>query len=93
MDKIALQATVVDRFYSREGYLVQFDSFRWVLSKDITIPVGSISKYLTDKDYSFRRVLEFYVRTGRRHMQRMFFIIFCITARKCKVLSYFPLPR
>ncbi|WP_028629268.1 site-specific integrase [Metapseudomonas resinovorans] len=64
MNKHALQAAVVDRFYSREGYLVHFNSERWELSKDIAFPVGSLSKYLLGRDYSVRRVLEFYSRTG-----------------------------
>ncbi|MCO6059019.1 site-specific integrase [Pseudomonas sp. MOB-449] len=64
MNKNALQAAVVDRFYSRDGYLVHFSSERWKLSKDITIPISSLAPYLRGKDYSVRRVLEFYGRTA-----------------------------
>lgn len=64
MIKAAAQGAVVDVFYSREGYLVHFSHERWVLSKDVVIPVGALQPYLQDLDYSFRRVLEFYARTG-----------------------------
>ncbi|QYX46926.1 site-specific integrase [Pseudomonas tussilaginis] len=90
MDKTALQAAVVDRFYSREGYLVQFDSPRWELSKDVTIPVGSISKYLAERDYSFRRVLEFYVRTGSpSHAKNIFyyFLHYCEQMQDSELLT------
>lgn len=80
MNKNALQAAVVDRFYSREGYLVQLGSSRWELSKDIVIPVGSLSQYLAERDYSFRRVLGFYARTGApSHARNIFnrFLHYC----------------
>lgn len=80
MNKDALQAAVADRFYSRDGYHVQFDSSRWELSKDVVIPVGSLSQYLEDRDYSFRRVLEFYARTGApSHARNIFnrFLHYC----------------
>lgn len=64
MNKNALQTAVVERFYSREGYLVHFSSDRWELSKDIVIPVSGLSPFLQERDYSFRRVLEFYARTA-----------------------------
>lgn len=90
VDKISLQAAVVDRFYSREGYLVQFDSSRWALSKDVTIPIGSISKYLEERDYSFRRVLEFYARTAAPwHVMNIFyrFLHYCEQRQDSEVLS------
>lgn len=64
MNKSALQAAVVERFYSREGYEVLFSSDRWTLSKDITIPMSALALHLQERAYSFRRVLEFYARTA-----------------------------
>ena len=90
MDKIALRAAVVDRFYSREGYLVSFDSSRWELSKDVTIPIGSISSYLAEKDYSFRRVLEFYARTAAPwHARNVFgrFLHYCEQMQGSEILT------
>lgn len=67
------QAALVDRFYSRAGYLVQLNSFRWELSKDVVIPVGKLSRYLGENDYSVRRVMEFYARTaGAWHARNIF---------------------
>lgn len=63
MNKVSLQAAVARSFYSREGYLVNFSSERWELSKDVKIPVIYLAPYLKEKDYSVRRVLEFYART------------------------------
>ncbi|EKT4562194.1 tyrosine-type recombinase/integrase [Pseudomonas putida] len=90
MNKNALQVAVVDRFYSRDGYLVQFDSSRWELSKDIAIPVGSLSQYLGERDYSFRRVLEFYARAGApSHARNIFnrFLHYCEQMQGSELLS------
>lgn len=87
MNKNALQVAVVDRFYSRDGYLVQFHSSRWELSKDIAIPVGSLSQYLGERDYSFRRVLEFYARTGAPSHARNIFNRFLHYCEKMQGLS------
>lgn len=64
MNKNAIQATVLEHFYSSAGYLVDFNSAQWTLSKDITIPVSALRQYLQERDYSFRRVLEFYAKTA-----------------------------
>lgn len=90
MDKNALQTAVLDRFYSREGYLVHFDSSRWELSKDVTIPIGSISRYFAERDYSFRRVLEFYARTGApSHARNIFnrFLHYCEQEKGAELFS------
>lgn len=64
MNRNTLHADVIDSFYSRDGYLITFDSPQWRLNKDITVPIGKISPYLLDKDYSFRRLIEFYAKTS-----------------------------
>ncbi len=90
MNKNAIQAAVADRFYSRDGYIVQLDSSRWELSKDIAIPVGSLSQYLGERDYSFRRVLEFYARAGApSHARNIFnrFVHYCEQMQGSELLS------
>lgn len=80
MNKNALQAAVVDYFYSRDGYVVHFNTERWKLSKDVTIPIGSLTPYLQENEYSVRRVLEFYARTAAPwHARNIFgrFLHYC----------------
>lgn len=65
MNKNALQTVVTDHFYSREGYLVHFDSPRWVLSKDITVPVAAIEELIDSRmSTTFKQVLRFFARTS-----------------------------
>jgi len=80
VNKNALQKAVVDRFYSRDGYLVQFHNARWRLSKDVDIPVDKLARYLGELDHSFRRVLEFYARNASpTHARNIFerFLHYC----------------
>ena len=80
MNKNALQAAVVDCFYSRDGYVVHFSTERWKLSKDVTIPISSLTPYLQENEYSVRRVLEFYARTAAPwHARNIFgrFLHYC----------------
>lgn len=80
MNKNALQAAVVDCFYSRDGYVVHFSTERWKLSKDVTIPISSLTPYLQKNEYSVRRVLEFYARTAAPwHARNIFgrFLHYC----------------
>lgn len=64
MGKAELQAAVAGSFNSRDGYLIVLDSGRWELSKDVSIQVDAMTPYLKDRDYSYRRLLEFYARTN-----------------------------
>lgn len=64
MNKNALQAAVVERFYSRAGYLVDFDSPRWVLSKDIGVSVAALEGLIDSRmSATFKQVLRYFART------------------------------
>lgn len=64
MKASTLEALAVEEFYSRDGYRVEFSSDRWRLNKDVAIPISKLKPYLQERDYSVRRVLEFYARTA-----------------------------
>ncbi|WP_413792888.1 MULTISPECIES: site-specific integrase [unclassified Pseudomonas] len=51
-------------FYSKDGYLVVFDTPRWKLNRDIDIPVSTLTSALGTELYtSFQRVLAFYAQS------------------------------
>lgn len=90
MNKVSIKATDEEQFYSREGYLIELNSDRWKLSKDIAIPVGSVAGYLKDKEYSFRKVLEFYAKTAApSHAKNIFsrFLHYCEQMHETDLLS------
>jgi len=73
VNSTALQAAVAKQFYSIEGYLIELDSDEWKLSKDVTIPVTSLTIFLGQRKESCLRVLEFYARTaGPWHTRNVF---------------------
>lgn len=64
MKASTLEVLAVEEFCSRDGYSVEFSSDRWRLSKDVAISISRLRPYLQERDYSVRRVLEFYARTA-----------------------------
>lgn len=60
---LALEKFEERRFYSRDGYLIEFDSSHWKLNKDVTIRVISVGEVVNEKIYeSYREVLAFYAK-------------------------------
>lgn len=49
-------------FYSRDGYQVDFYGDRWILSKDINLPIGELCSIFPGDSFVLRRVLEFYAK-------------------------------
>lgn len=64
MNKRSLQVVVTGHFYSRDGYLVDFNSPRWVLSKDVGVPVASLEGLLDeDLQLSFNKVICYFSKS------------------------------
>lgn len=57
-----LQVASRESFYSLYGNLVEFDSDRWTLSKDVTIPVGNLCSMFPGDGTVLRRVVESYAK-------------------------------
>ncbi|KPB59935.1 site-specific integrase [Pseudomonas amygdali] len=49
-------------FTSRDGYYVDFDAERWVLSKDVSLAIGALSEIFPGDRIVLRRVLESYAK-------------------------------
>lgn len=74
MKALALQHSDEEGFYSREGYWINIYASRWVLNKDVEIPVFKIKNQLKqDIQNSFIRVLAFYATTAApAHCRNLF---------------------
>jgi len=64
-----------DKFLSMGGYEFSLDHERWRLSKDVEIPVTTVSKYLDAEAYSsLQKVLAFYAKTSSAaHVANLFY--------------------
>ncbi|HHM7088337.1 site-specific integrase [Pseudomonas aeruginosa] len=63
---ISAQPHIVEQetFLSRDGYVVEFYSERWLLSKDVDIPIGALCSFFPGNAHNLRRVLEFYAKNA-----------------------------
>lgn len=77
MNKNLLQATESESFYSKAGYLVHFNSPRWVLSKDISIPIVTVEGLISGGGglrTAFKQVLGYFARThSAAHVVNIFY--------------------
>lgn len=53
-----------EEFYSRNGYLIELLSDRWLLSKDINIAISAICDIFPGDTYTLRQVLAFYAKNS-----------------------------
>jgi len=70
----ALHSAKNDSFYSRDNYQVDFQGPRWVLSKDVTVPVVMLESVLSEKGFEiFKRVLSYFAKShSPSHVLNMF---------------------
>ncbi|MFV3370905.1 site-specific integrase [Pseudomonas sp. NY15435] len=75
MNMPAVEASAAQEFYSREGYRVNLSDERWKLSKDVDIPISSLTDKLSiDKYLAFRNVFAFYAKSSSpSHLQNLFY--------------------
>lgn len=65
MTALSSHADILQGFYSRDGYRVDFNDERWKLNKDIVIHISVLADFLSKDMYlSFCSVLAFYAKTG-----------------------------
>lgn len=74
VNKNALKAAAGEGFYSRQGYFVDFNSPRWVLSKDVGVQVETIEEFLdVGLLHGFKRVLCYFAKShSPSHVVNMF---------------------
>lgn len=58
------QITEKETFLSRDGYVVELFAERWLLSKDVDIPIGVLCDVFPGSTQDLRRVLEFYAKNA-----------------------------
>lgn len=67
-----LQYLGTEKFYSRDGYVVDLLSERWKLSKDIDLPIGEHCRVFPGDSYTLRQVLAFYAKhSSPSHVQNL----------------------